>query len=787
MKQLIIISILCVLSIAFIQAQTFSVKGTVVDKNANPVEAAACVLQGDEQTAVYALITDSLGRFSFSAIDKGHYKLIVQHLSYDRDTIDVNLYQNKELPSIILYSNGVELSGIEVKGERPLVKNTEGGLVYNAPLLMQNKIVDNAFEALKIVPNIVGGDDNLTLIGADDYAIAINGQVSGMNKSQIVTLLKNTPASKVKDIEVMYSAPPQFNVRGAVVNVILDTPKTEIASFQGELNTFYRQATYGSYSTRVNLTWNSPTYSLDLSLGGLSRKSKNKMEMHAIHLLDEDTYDIIQRNNGKPKGTDLDSRFVFDYKFPNKDKIVFAYTREYNSYKSLLASDAIYKKNGSDFEEINSFNNTEGKDRLHNFRIDYASHKKLTIGVEHVFYKDPGTQNYKDYREELLSNEYSTKTMQQVNKTTFSVGHQFSAGKGWSLNYGANASLSKTENDYAHYPSADSDADSLRLSEQQEINLSSYIGFSKSLNKKLSIQASLSGNYFKATIDQSFDQKKTLWDKFEPFVNANLNYSISDKHSLQYSFSTDVEYPPYWALNPDAVQLNAYSIVRGNPELKFSKSYASQLVYIFKKKYMLVGSYKYDSDYFTQLPYQSDDELKNIFQVENLDYRKTASLSAIVPVRISTLLDSKTTLSYIYTKEKDSDFLREPYLKSKNSIVANFRGTINVSSKPNIKMDISAFYMNGHIQGVYNIHHMSSVDAGLKWVFCNDKAELSAKITDIFQGMNARTSVNIDNQRSTMTNYSDSPSFRIAFVYKFGGYKAKSVTEVDKSRLGRSN
>ena len=42
-----------------------------------------------------------------------------------------------------------------------------------------------------------------------------------MSYEQLINLLKNTPASRVEKAEVMYSAPPQYHVRGAAINLIL--------------------------------------------------------------------------------------------------------------------------------------------------------------------------------------------------------------------------------------------------------------------------------------------------------------------------------------------------------------------------------------------------------------------------------------------------------------------------------------------------------------------------------------------------------------------------------------
>ncbi len=788
MKQLFVI-IIYVLSVSMIQAQTYTIKSIIIDEKNLPIEAVTCMLQRQtDSTTIRTEITDSLGRFTFTDIPVGNYNIFLQHLAYDNETYPVSISSNEEIQPMTLFSKSMELAGIVVKGERPLVKATGGKLAYNIPGLIQNRIVSNAFEALRTIPNIAGGGDDIRLTGADKFTILINSQPTSLSKDQLIQVLKNTPASRIKSIEIMYSAPPQYNIRGAAINVIFNSENADLPEFQGEVNAIYDQAQYSSYKTRANFVFNKPSYSIDFTLGGDLRKARNHSVMHAIHELDNNSYDIHQTNHSVPKGKGLNTRFAFDYRFANKDKMNLTYTGEFSDYKSDLISNAKYQENKVPMTDIDSYSRNNGDDQLHNLHLDFNSHSDFRIGADYTIYKEPGTQKYSEYENNIQINDYKTKTKQKVDKITLYANHKISLPKDWVIDYGANFSHARNNNDYNHFLSVhESNPDSISLTRQREYSGNIYAGFTKSFTDKFTAQASVSGNYFKATIDNTKGKKETLWDEFKPFVNANLTYAFSDRHILQYSFTSDIEYPPYWALSPDVVQLNSYSIVRGNPELKFSRSYESQLIYIFRNKYMLIGSYKYNPDHFTQLPLQSEEELVNIFQVENLDYRKSASLSLVLPFKISSIVDSRATLSYIYMKEKDSNFLNQPYSRSKNIFNLDFNSTINISSKPNIKMDISAFYINRYMQGVYDIDGMYSIDAGVKWTFLNNRAELSGKVTDIFGGMDAKTSVDYANQWSTMTKYSDTPSFRLSFVYKFGNYKKKATNDVDKSRFGRSN
>jgi hypothetical protein len=156
---------------------------------------------------------------------------------------------------------------------------------------------------------------------------------------------------------------------------------------------------------------------------------------------------------------------------------------------------------------------------------------------------------------------------------------------------------------YDYYKNPENETvDSINNTRQKEHSATIFAGLSKTFGK-LSAQASISGNYFRASID-IMGKEKTLWNDYQPFVNANITYMHSPQRILQLSFSSDINYPPYWALSSDRFKINAYSSAQGNPELKFSRVYKTQLNFIMNQKYVLGGYYEYSPDHYIQLPYQ---------------------------------------------------------------------------------------------------------------------------------------------------------------------------------------
>ncbi len=784
--KLFLLTVLFCLSL-FSFGQDYLLKGTVTNESNQTVEAVTCILQNiDDTLYMKTVITDAAGRFEFDGIKSGSYRLKLQHLAYESDEHSIIVNSDDELPPFVLRSLSKDLNEIVVSGERPVVKADAGKLIYDVPQLIRNKAVSNAYESLQNVPGVIGTGDNLQLVGSSEYTILINGQQTSMSKEQLIGLLKTMPASRVGNIEIMYSAPPQYNIRGAAINVILKDQSEGVPVLQGEGNMEYRQAFYAGYGARANLIYTKPSFNADLTVGVDKSKGWGDSHMFAIHHFDGHKYDITQDNRSKNDSRDLNIRLGLGYTFKNKDKLRLVYTGNIGDSESIPSSKTVFLQDENPYSNIRSYSEKSGDDNLHNLKLEYNSHKKLNIGADYTFYNDPATERYYDYSEEnVLQRTFKTETGQRINKAVLFANHTVALPSKWNLNYGANFTVSGNNNKYDYYRTPESaTVDSVNNTKQKEYSGSVFAGFTKTFGAKLSAQASVSLNYYRATIDIMGD-RKTLWNDFQPFVNANLTYTHNPDRILQFSFSSDIDYPPYWALSTDRFQINAYSLAEGNPELKFSRKYKSQLVFIMKRKYMAGAFFEHVPDRYIQLPYQSQDRLENVFQMVNLDYARQYGMFFIVPFAIEKVWDAKVTLNLMRQEQKKDDFYDTPFNRSMNTFVVNMSNTFNISSKPNIKLDVSAFYMYGAIQGIYDIGQMWNMDTGLKWTSSDNRIELMLRGQDIFKIGKQTTKIDYMNQYNTMRINPNAPALKLSFTYRFGNYKKAKIEEVDTSRFGR--
>lgn len=786
MKRTIYYMILCLLmSLGEIMAQGIS--GKVMDGKEQPVDGVAVILQTLDSVYVDAVVTDTLGDFRLNHPLDQSYRLIFQHILYNMVEKEIT---TANVGTVVLEEKDYQLAEITVKGERPQVKLEGGKLTYDVPQLMKDKTATNAFEIIKDLPGLIERNDNLELVGASRLNIILNGQLTTMSVDQLIQLLKTMPASRVEKAEVMYNAPAKYNVKGALLNVVLSKNESETPSWQGETGVDYTQYRHAGGDAHVNLLYTNKGFSIDFLLNGNKRRDVMGEDMLARHTLNSGMTEISQHNRALVHVNRGTVRLGMDYTFANEDKLSLAYylkgdkvLSDRDAFTSYL--DLSKPENKS---ESTSLVRDDGHSAIHNIRLQYDGHAGISAGADFTRYHSPSVLDYQDTngsRTDMINN-----TRQDVSRWSVFLNKTHSFASGWGLNYGVHGGYASSKN-YSEYlydqgAGYEMDEEALEDNTQKEYIADIFAEVSKSFGERFSATVGLKGEYFKSDYASS-RENMNLWNEGALFPTVSLSYTFSPRHILQFDISSDKTYPGYWQVSPQVTPLNSYSEVAGNPLLKPYRTYEGQMVYIFRQKYMLVAFCEYTPDYFVQLPYQSDTELKTVFRFENMDYSLEAGLAVIIPFNVGRFWNSRITLRGWRMQEKNDNFHGISYNREAYLGLAHMSNTFNLCDKPNLKMTIDGQYVTpGAIQGIYDLGSMYEISAGLKWTFLNDRASLTLKGDDIFASSIPRTiKINQGNQWSRMRKLNDERCLKLSFVWKFGGYKEREHDSIDTSRFGK--
>lgn len=660
------------------------------------------------------------------------------------------------------------LPEVMVTGERPIVKAQPGKLVYDLPRLISNQPIDNAYDAMKELPGVTEMNGGLQLAG-QSVTVILDGKVTTLSTEQLYALLKTIPASRIANAEVMYNAPARYQVRGALINITLKQAAGGSNSWQGELYAKYHQKHYEGFEERASLLFNKNKFSADFLYSHSHGRGYSVTDKEAMHSLSDGSVHPMTTNEvGHSRSHTHSFRIGTDYNIAENHQLSFVYNGKYGTYHNRVNIE------GSQVSNTKS-NST---DWMHNGRLDYRTPFGLKAGAELTYYNSPSDQLlHSRLQDEQL--DFLTKDAQRINRWKFFLAQEHTLKNGWGLNYGAVYTTS-IDNSFQYYfdpetgePLTSSDAISNMKSRRTEQTLNIYAGFNKSFSDKLSMDASLAVEHYKTPV----------WNQWDWYPTINLTYIPAPGHVLQMALSSDKDYPDYWAVQDNISYIGGgYSEIHGNPLLRPAQSYEFQTTYILKSKYIFSAWFSHTKDYSVQTLYQASNRLVEIYKYLNFDYQQQAGIQASVPFNIKKWLNSRITLIGVWHHEKDNDFWDIPFNRKKVFGIAQMNNNFTLSTKPDLKLNVTGFVRSSAIQGIYDLPASGNVNAALRYSLAKGKAIVNLYCNDIFETGQVSPRIRFNTQNVT-NHYSCYREIGVSFTYKFGGYKEKEREAVDTSRF----
>lgn len=646
-----------------------------------------------------------------------------------------------------------QLKEIVVTGETPQVRGEDGIMVVDLPKIVGDKPVNNVLEALGYLPGVTNNSGMIGLSGATNVTIILNGELTNMPVENLYQVLYTIPVDRLKNVEVMYSAPAKYHVNGAVINIVLKTPKP-LDGLQGQVRAGYNQAHYGSYGDGLAATYAIKDWTFDLNYGLSRTKSWNREETWSNHM-----------THGRRTIIEDDMRRLSR----NWNNIIFAsasYKTIKLTYNGQITSGS--KSRGLSSGTLGNFANTYNMLSpvgYHNIALRYTAPFGMTVGGDFTRYSECRLQSLFKGDVNLLGSE----NRQEINRYHAYIDQQHQLGN-WQLNYGSEYQHSEDHSTqhYFHYDSPDFD-DILG-----EDVASIYAGTQRSFDWGLSFNASAKGEYY-------HNKYQHNWN-FIPQLGAT--FYKTPKSIFQLNISTQRVYPSYWELHGGTSYINDYATVIGNPKLQTSIRYDAQLSYILRQKYVATIYFQYGDKAMVQLPYQSPDALKLIYQTINMDYERVVGLNVYAPFGVGYIWNASATLNVMNRRAKANHFHDISFDNHKWIVYGALNNSFKFSERCPVSLSVDFSYISTSLQGIADLSGLWRIDAGIKWQFGrNCSCELDLKADDIFNKWSPTMTINHAGQDYRMKVRDMSRNFKLTFIWRFNGFKPKN-TGIDTSRFG---
>ncbi len=676
-----------------------------------------------------------------------------------------------------------QLDEVVIQGEKPQIKGEDGIMVVDLPAIVKDKPVSNLLDALKYLPGVTEQDGIIGLTGASGVTIILNGQLTNMPLENLYQLLNTTPVDRLKTVEVMYTAPAKYHVSGAVINIVLKTPNP-LDGLQGQMRGGYNLQHFSSYNGALAATYAVKDWAFDLNYGLKLSKTWNHEHTFSNHLYQGSRTmidDNMRRSSRSLNNTIYASAAYKDFKITYNGQITCR-------AKGLSRSD------GSLGNFINSYV-YDGPINYHNLAARYQAPFGLTVCADYTRYSERLGQTLSQDAAPLLN----SLNRQAIDRWHFYADQEHQLGR-WGLSYGVEYRQSDDVSSQT-YEASDVEGFSGKTSEKVA---DAYVGLQGSFDWGLSFNASAKEEYF-------HNDYRHNWN-FIPELGAT--FYKPPKSIFQLNFTAQRVYPAFWELHSRTSFINPYAEIIGNPELQPYLNYQGQFSYIFKQKYIATFYVLYGDKATVQLPYQSPDELRLIYQTINMDFKRSIGLNLTLPFRVGYVWDASATANILNQREKARRFHDLSFDNHKWIFYGELNNTFRFSPGTPLALSVDFACITPSIQGCGELSGLWRIDAGLKWQFGKKRCcELDMKADDLFNRWSPTLTIksnpnhnNPDPEKGNPSPYNLNPgpdngnsqdfrmkvydmtrNLRITFIWRFNGFKPKSPPTPDTSRFGTSN
>lgn len=232
----------------------YDVEGVVRNELTETISGATVSIQEVGNAQPKQTKTDGNGKFKFN-LSNGTYTLTVSFQGYSTyHKTDIQVAGNPvDLGIIQLIPAHQSIEAIQVMGQKKLIEHKSDRMVIN----IENSILADGMTALEILQRApavkVDDDGNINMRGKSDVAVMINGKLSYLAPKDLATLLKGTPSSSLKSIELITNPSAKYDAQGmgGIINIQMKAARK--SGFNVSVNSFGGAGRKERYGAGVNM------------------------------------------------------------------------------------------------------------------------------------------------------------------------------------------------------------------------------------------------------------------------------------------------------------------------------------------------------------------------------------------------------------------------------------------------------------------------------------------------------------------------------------------------------
>ncbi|MBU0711112.1 TonB-dependent receptor [bacterium] len=701
------------INVSSVQAANNSLTGKVVEKSTSePLEFAnVVVFISSDSSQVAGATTDEFGIFKFSGLSDGNYYAQIGFIGFSTLTTPAFSLKNSALDLGVLKIeiSPIALGNVEVNAEKATFNNSIDRKIYNVErdILSQTS---SASDLLQNIPSVsVDVDGNISLRGAENVTIFINGKPSLLMRKNSAVVLQQMPANSIERIEVITNPSAKYKPDGVsgIINIVLK--KESRPGLNGTVSA--SAGNQNRYNANTNLNYKLERLNL---YGGYALRHRNSPRVSTSSRITRDSsrQAISYYDDNSSSGSGALAHVLnggLDYTLNEKNQFDVSGNYFYQDSYRDQTSHTIFR---DVMRQITTDFNT---DRTNN---EYEKEWELTSTFEHNFNKEDHLLNF-----ELNHSGYNEEE-DNLYDETYTVPDNSNALHHIQIRKGGTLTELYAEYTYPINEETEIEAgyvgeylrDDIRyLGEDFNQQQNNWITDANKTNRFLFHQDihALYGTFGHSFEDFSFlaglraeqalitsnlvSSDSTIDnDYFKLYPTLHLTYQFSDRQEIQLNYSHRVNRADSDEHNPFAEYSDPRNMEAGNPKIKPEQIHSVELGYHLKTEHFSVLPtvyYRYKYDAFTEIrQYVNDTTMLRTHT--NLASDRSAGAELVVSANIKNILNLNWSADAFY---QVIDATNLGYSENKSTISWNTKLAANLHLTKSNLIQLNAYHRSARL------------------------------------------------------------------------------------------
>ncbi len=668
------------------------------------------------------------------------------------------------------------LKGIVVKGKNSLTKTRGNAVVYKAQVLNSRYAPSTAYDLLTKVPSVTDSGNSISLIGANNLMVIIDGKATTMEQEQVYQELKSLSPDKVKSIEINYNAPAKYHFNGAVINIVtIIGEKKDLSMFvDGSISRTRKYST----DDKTSLLWSNKKATSFTSIG---YTHNNEWGYSDCSLFPNNSFLTPYRTRYAEHNSHYNKYNISEdlsFNMSSENKLNIDYYGVFDNNNTLTKS--IINQNS---KNTNTLSEEYTKETLHTIGIQADLKYGWSLGARYKSFTSPYTQKYIAVNEDeplILPDNYLQKSKQNVENIKANIDKAFTFSQASSLSVGYNHQFNRVNTNIT-------DGDSESRNKQTENIESFYAQGNFTMFKEMSVMLGIRSEYINSKVlNKVTDLSSTLWDEFNLFPTATISLPLK-RDFIQFQLISQKQYPSFWAVSPETTIIDEKTLETGNTALKPSRIYDMSLMYILHQKWFFILGCTYTPDYFANIPHQDTKIQKTVYRYENYDYSLFNSFTIMHPISFGNY-NGRVAAHLLRMQDKMDNFYGSSFNNEKWVWAASINNTYKIplgKTLGNLFIEANFRYQSPAIQGVYKISDTYALNTDARWNL-TDRISITASVDNVLRRATSNEfKVTTQGQESILHGYNTRTAMLKVTVNLGKRTDEKEEEAVDISRFGR--